>query len=445
MSPAYLIILVLLTIVFIVVTGAYLKWHPFFSLLLASLGFGLLSGQPLATLIGTITNGFGSLIGAIGLIVVLGSILGVALEESGAVEQLGQALYARAGKRPSLGIAFLGMVLGIPVFCDSGFIVLVSLSRSLAASTHTSLSAMNLSLAGGLYTTHTLVPPTPGPVAAAGNLGALDSLGLIILLGLLVSVPVIMVIYYFTRYIGKSLDQQMQTEQPVTEDNAQCISSLIYSAILLLVLPVLLIASASALQYAGIEFTFKPLVLFFGNPVMALLISVILAFILFRSNSQTLTYVTKGIYQAGPIVLLTGCGGALGAVLKSSALTNVINDWAQSHSIAGVGFILTGFFLSALLKTAQGSSTSALVIVSTMLAPLAAAAGFTGGLSLALLVLGIGAGAMTVSHANDSYFWVVSQFSGLDLRSAYRGITVMTLLQGFTALTMVLMLYGLLL
>jgi gluconate:H+ symporter, GntP family len=445
MSPAYLIILVLLTIVFIVVTGAYLKWHPFFSLLLASLGFGLLSGQPLATLIGTITNGFGSLIGAIGLIVVLGSILGVALEESGAVEQLGQALYARAGKRPSLGIAFLGMVLGIPVFCDSGFIVLVSLSRSLAASTHTSVSAMNLSLAGGLYTTHTLVPPTPGPVAAAGNLGALDSLGLIILLGLLVSVPVIMVIYYFTRYIGKSLDQQMQTEQPVTEDNAQCISSLIYSAILLLVLPVLLIASASALQYAGIEFTFKPLVLFFGNPVMALLISVILAFILFRSNSQTLTYVTKGIYQAGPIVLLTGCGGALGAVLKSSALTNVINDWAQSHSIAGVGFILTGFFLSALLKTAQGSSTSALVIVSTMLAPLAAAAGFTGGLSLALLVLGIGAGAMTVSHANDSYFWVVSQFSGLDLRSAYRGITVMTLLQGFTALTMVLMLYGLLL
>jgi GntP family gluconate:H+ symporter len=440
MGASYLLILLVVTILFIVVSGAYWKWHPFFSLLMASIAFGLLAGMPLASIVTTLTSGFGTLLGAIGLIVILGSILGAALEDSGSIGRLGNALQAHSGKHPSLGIALLGMILGIPVFCDSGFIVLVSLSRSLATSTQTSLGTMNLSLAGGLYTTHTLVPPTPGPVAAAGNLGAIDSLGLLIGLGLLVSIPVVVVVYFFARYTGPQLTlQESISSHPIEQPTLP-----IWKPVVLLLAPVMLISIASVIQLTQPEFQLRSFLLFLGNPVIALLLTVILAFLFFRHLGKTRNIIEKGIVQSGPILLLTGCGGALGAVLKASELTDAITAITQSRSVSGVGFLLTGFVISALIKTAQGSSTSAMVVVSTILAPLALSSGFDEPFSLALLILAIGAGAMTVSHANDSYFWVISQFSGFDLKAGYRGITLMTLLQGLTALGTVLILYGLL-
>lgn len=175
--------------------------------------------------------------------------------------------------------------------------------------------------------------------------------------------------------------------------------------------------------------------------MIALLLTVALALIFFQSQKQSKAWIEKGIRQAGPILLLTGWGGALGAVLKASPVATMISTWAQDQTLTGMGFLLTGFFISALFKTAQGSSTSAIVLVSALMAPLTLQAGFSSPVELSLLVLAIGAGAMTVSHANDSYFWVVSQFSGFNLRSAFMGITIMSLLQGITAFCVVLLLY----
>lgn len=437
MDNAYLLLLLFGAIAFIIVTGSIFKWHPFISLLVASLLFGLLSGMRASTLLITISTGFGSLIGAIGLIVVFGSILGTILEDSGSVQQLGNRLQQRASGSPSLGIAFLGMVLGIPVFCDSGFIVLVSLAKSLAATSRISVPTMTLSLSGGLYTSHTLVPPTPGPVAAAGNFGVSGSLGLIILLGIVVSIPVVLIAHYYAKRIGPMLSY---THDDQRKDEGSGRGS-VTTAVLLIMLPVLLIAAASITDLLQWRSPVADVILFTGNPMVALLLSVSLGLILFRSQGNVRPWIEKGIWQAGPILLLTGCGGAFGAVLKASALSEVISEWTQQHSLSGPGFLLAGFLISALFKTAQGSSTSAIVIVSALLSPLAMQAGFNGPLELSLLVIAIGAGAMTVSHANDSYFWVVSQFSGFDLRSAYRGMTVMTGLQGITALIMVLILY----
>ncbi|MFN3664985.1 MAG: GntP family permease, partial [Sediminibacterium sp.] len=209
MADVYHVILLVITIGFIILSGSYFKWHPFLGIIVAAIGFGLLAGIPLLQIVSTMSTGFGSLLGAIGLIVVLGSILGTFLEESGSVQQLGNALQKRAKGSPSLGIAFLGMILGIPVFCDSGFIILVSLAKSISATAHIPLPTMTLSLSGGLYTTHTLVPPTPGPVAAAGNLGVSSSLGLIILLGIVVSVPVVFVAHYYAKKIGRNLNVEL--------------------------------------------------------------------------------------------------------------------------------------------------------------------------------------------------------------------------------------------
>ncbi len=438
MPEAYHVILLIITIGFIILSGSYFKWHPFLSLVVAAIGFGILAGMPLLQIVSTMSAGFGSLLGAIGLIVVLGSILGTVLEESGSVQQLGDALHQHANGNPSLGIAFLGMILGIPVFCDSGFIILVSLAKSISATAHIPLPTMTLSLSGGLYTTHTLVPPTPGPVAAAGNLGVSSSLGLIILLGIIVSIPVVIVAHYYARRIGKWLiveGIEVKSEVPI-------VAGSLLKSLLLLTLPVVLIATASLLDLFFNGDTMIVTVLrFAGNPILALLLTVTLALIFFRKQNQSRPWIEMGIRQAGPILVLTGCGGALGAVLKASPISGMISNWAQEQSLSGIGFLLIGYLISSLFKTAQGSSTSAIVIVSALMAPLTMQAGFSDPVQLSLLVLAIGAGAMTVSHANDSYFWVVSQFSGFDLSSAYRGITIMSLLQGLTALLTVLFLY----
>jgi GntP family gluconate:H+ symporter len=441
MPDVYYVILLILTIVFIIFSGSYLNWHPFLSLVVSTIGFGLLAGLPVFQLLASMSSGFGTLLGTIGLIVVLGSILGTVLEESGSVQQLGAALENRSNRNPSLGIALLGMILGIPVFCDSGFIILITLAKSISHTAHIPLPTMALSLSGGLYTTHTLVPPTPGPVAAAGNLGVSSSLGLIILLGIIVSIPVVLIAHYYARRVGKHLRFENATTRAERHPNQ---GSVVKSLVLLL-LPMILIAMASLLDlfYGGANALISFLK-FVGNPMMALLLTVALALIFFQSQKQSKAWIEKGIRQAGPILLLTGCGGALGAVLKASPVAVMISTWAQDQTLAGMGFLLTGFFISALFKTAQGSSTSAIVLVSALMAPLTSQAGFSNPVELSLLVLAIGAGAMTVSHANDSYFWVVSQFSGFTLRSAYMGITIMSLLQGITAFCVVLLLYVLL-
>lgn len=438
MPEAYHVILLILTIGFIILSGSYLKWHPFLGILIASIGFGLLAGIPVLQIVTAMGSGFGSLLGAIGLIVVLGSILGTVLEESGSVHQLGNALHRRAKGNPSLGISWLGMILGIPVFCDSGFIILVSLAKSISATARVPLPTMTLSLSGGLYTTHTLVPPTPGPVAAAGNLGLSNALGLLILLGILVSIPVVLVAHYYAKKM-RNLPVENTVDQPVDSNHPH---ASLTKAVWLISLPVLLIATAAVIGfiYEG-DNRIVSILTFVGNPMMALLLTVSIALISFQKQKSSVSWIEKGIRQAGPILVLTGCGGALGAVLKSSPIADIISTWAQGQALSGFSFLIVGFLLSSLFKTAQGSSTSAIVIVSALMAPLTSQAGFGTPMELSLLVLAIGAGAMTVSHANDSYFWVVSQFSGFTLSAAYKGITMMSLLQGITALIMVLILY----
>jgi len=437
MSPAFLALSLVGCILWILVTGTYLRWHPLFSMLTATILYGVITGLPPLTLVEVMMQGFGSLVGSIGLIVVLGSILGVLLEDSGAVAALGRAI-ARESNRPSLIVAFLGMFVGIPVFCDSGFIVLFSLTKSLSQASQIPLSALSLSLAGGLYSSHTLIPPTPGPVAAAGNLGATHAIGLIMLMGLLVAIPVTLVAYFYSRFVGARL----MTIETVNEDSAATPESKAGKAVMLILFPVMLIALGSVAQL--LEWTGPPaeVLLVLGKPVVALLLGVGLAILLVRNTLKLTRSIDKGLRQSGPIILLTACGGSLGAVLKASPFAETVHNLLQGQQLTAIGFLLASFLIGAVFKIAQGSTTGAMIIASALLAPLAEMAGLNSSFDLSLLVLIIGAGAMVVSHANDSYFWVVSQFSGLSLRDGYRGITIMTLLQGLTALAVLLIIFA---
>lgn len=429
-----LLLAILASIAFIVLGSTRLGWHPFFCLLLATVGLGLVIGFAPLEVIELVRTGFGSLLGSVGLLIVLGSIIGVALERSGAARRIADLLIGDGG-RPGLRLTTLGAVVSVPVFCDSGYIILAGLLPALAARSGKPVAVLALSLAGGLYLTHTLMPPTPGPLAAAANLGATDSLGTIMLLAAIVCVPVLLIIWRTAAYLGANVVAVPPT--PADADSTTSMPTATASLLPLLV-PVLLIALGSLLRLLTTEE--YGLLYFLFDPTVALLVGCGLALRLPHAGDRP-GWIGSALGLAGPILIITGLGGSFGAVLKASTLAADIAGWMEGEAVSGTSLLLLGFGVAALLKTAQGSSTGALVIASSVLFPLLPLAGLTGEVNLALMTLAIGAGAMTVSHANDSYFWVVTRFAGIQVGDAYRSYTVLTGVMGLASFAVVLVMY----
>ncbi|MEQ8413784.1 MAG: GntP family permease [Imperialibacter sp.] len=431
-----LLVVILLAVVLIVVGASVFKVHPFIMLLIASLLVGIVVGIPAIKVVGFINDGFGSIIGGIGIVIILGSILGVILEKSGAAIKIAEFILQTIGRKsPELGIGFLGALVSIPVFCDSGFIILSRLCHVMAKKRNVAAGSLFLSLAGGMYTTHTLVPPTPGPIAAAGNLGGESYLGLVIISGLLISIPVVLIAVAYSKYIFKKYPYGAElTDSPIISD--QYLPSLGLSMSPIFV-PLILIGLGSVAQFVGFQNTLIDALVFLGNPVIALLAGLLIAVPLLKyiGKAERSSSFQEGLVQAGPVLILTGAGAAFGAVLKATPMAQMVEGWLSGGDAGGIYFILAGFVFTAILKTSQGSTTSAMVITSSILGPLLPLGGLDNPTGIVLMVAAIGGGGMTVSHANDSFFWVVAQFSGIrDIKVAYRTITLMSLLQGCTIL-----------
>jgi GntP family gluconate:H+ symporter len=439
---AGLLILLLGVIAFIVIMTAKVRLHPFLVLLLASLGVGLIAGLPAQQVVSAITGGFGSTLSSIGIVIAAGTIIGFIMEKSGAAVVMANSILKLVGDtRSALAMAFTGGVVSIPVFCDSGFVILSPLNRTLAAKSNQSLSVFAIALSMGLYSTHVFVPPTPGPIAAAGTIGA--DLGTVILLGLVVSIPTIIAGYLFAKYYGSKIyidpGQQVE-EQSAQEDHREYPSVL--KSFAPIVVPVLLIALKSISDYPSNPFgtgSFQAFVSFIGNPNIALLIGVLLSFLTVPKFTKEVMgdWVAVGLTNAGLIILITGVGGSLGQVIRETPIASYL-----SESLSSLQFgIFVPFILAAALKTAQGSSTVAIITSAGIVAPLMGALGLATGIGPALTVLAIGAGAMTVSHANDSYFWVVAQFSDMEVSQAYRLQTLASLITGVVGIIIISLLY----
>ncbi len=445
-----LILIFIIAVIFIIVSTSVIKLHPFLSLLIASFGVGIAVQMPLDMIVNTINRGFGNLMSYIGLVIVLGTIIGTILDKSGGALKIADVILRIFGKkRPALAMSMIGAIVSIPVFCDSGFVILSSLNKAVSKRSHIPLATLTIALSTGLYATHTLVPPTPGPIAAAGNIGASDFLGTIILIGLLTSIPAIIVGYLWAKYIGKKIliDEEMQqVDLSDTLKNTNNLPSALNS-FGPIVLPVCLIALASTLRVFGVPGKVAEMVMFIGTPLVALLFGTIWAFTLIPKfdEKHISGWIGKGIVLAGPILLITGAGGAFGSILKATPITNLLESVTSGGDYFGIVFIIAAFLIAAALKISQGSSTAALVITSSMLAPFITSSNFNSPISLALIVMAIGGGAMTVSHANDSYFWVVTQFSGLSVGDAYKAFTMATLFQGITVLITTVLFYYILL
>ncbi|UCG28442.1 MAG: GntP family permease [Bacteroidales bacterium] len=423
-----------LVLVFIVVSTAKYKIHPFLSLLIAAIIMGFAAGLDGNLVVTALAEGFGDTLGSIGIIIALGSVIGIFLEKSGGTRVMAEVILKAVGtNRSPLAMNLTGLIISIPVFCDSGFVILSPLNKALSKKSGISLVILAVSLSTGLYATHVFVPPTPGPLAAAAALEA--DLGIVILLGIIVSVPVGIVGHIWARIIGKRfhipVDEQSKTTD-VKEDQPGFLESIVP-----IIIPIILIALKSAAIYPtyplGQGILFRVLN-FIGSPVAALFAGVILAYVFLNPKKNNHhNWISGGLKEAGIIILITGAGGAFGNIIRVSDIGDLIGS---NFSGIQAGIFLP-FLVAAVLKSAQGSSTVSIITTAAIVAPLMEPLGMGSSMGRALGVLSIGAGAMTVSHLNDSYFWVVSQFSGMNVQTALKSHTIATLIQGITAIMII--------
>lgn len=441
MSGMFIFGVIFLAVVAMVISISKFNQHPFLVLTIVAIVVGLVCGIPTEEVINTVKSGFGNILASIGIVILAGTIIGTILEKTGAALTMANSILKLVGKKNSvLTMGLTGYVTGIPVFCDSGFVILSPISRALASQSNVSLAVMATALSGGLYATHCLVPPTPGPIAMAGTLEA--DLGLTILIGLLISIPATASAIIYAKKVASKIDIPANPENTV-EELVQKYGKLpgtlhSFSPILL---PILLIALKSIGDFPSAPFgsgTLKMIVSFVGNPVIALILGVFLAMTLIPQNEKqnTLKWITEGVTNSAGILAITGAGGSFGAILQKLPIAD-----ALSGSLLGLGVgVLLPFVIAALLKTAMGASTVAMITTSAMIAPMMGSLGFTSPIAKVLVIMAIGAGSMTVSHANDSYFWVVSQFSDMDTKAAYKCQTGMTAVMGIVTIIMVFIL-----
>lgn len=445
-SGAWLILLLFAAIVFIVVMTGKVRMNAFLVLILAALFVGLLAvnpplisktvdGKAVSGIVESIAEGFGGTLTSIGIVIVAGTIIGTILEKTGAAVVMARTMLKLFGKRNSpLAMAFAGYVVSIPVFCDSGFVILSSLNRALAQSGGISLAVMGTALSMGLYATHTMVPPTPGPIAAAGNLGA--DLGLVILLGLIASIPATIAGWFYALKVGSRIDikpKASMTYEAMLAKFGKLPGT--FHSFLPILAPIVLIALRSVASFASNPFgtgTLKTVLVFLGNPNFALILGVFLAMTLAAKLDKQVygTWVDDAIKDAAVILVITAAGGSFGKVLQATGIGQVMGDILSKYNLG----IFLPFIIAAAIKTAQGSSTVSLITTSAIMAPLLPSLGFDGAMARALITIAIGAGSMVVSHANDSYFWVVSQFSDMDVNQAYKLQTGGTLFVGIVSI-----------
>jgi GntP family gluconate:H+ symporter len=450
----YLFILLIVSIVFIVWITAYKKLNAFFALLIAAMAVGLLSGLPPEGIVAILKTGFGHTMEKIGLLIIFGTTLGMILEKTGATISMANAILRIVKeKNAPAAIAITGFIIGFPIFCDSGFIILSGLNHSLVKKTHHRMPVMAAALATSLYAVHCLVPPHPGITAAVGTAGG--DLGMVMLWGLGLSIPAALVGYLWSVWRGKRIthgyiEPEVEREEKnantataatvvaVTEPQVAGDAERLPSALLSflpVVLPIALIAAKSIMlllvtQQEVAQSIGPRIISFAGEPVMALAIGILVSLTLIKKahKKEWTHWLTAGVEKAGIILAIIAAGGMFGEMLQATGMGKNLGDLLSGLSLG----IFFPFLIAAIIKTAQGSSTVAVITAASLVTPLLADLGLQTPTDITLALLSMGAGSMVVSHANDAYFWVISRFSNLETAATLKVYSIATVLMGIT-------------
>ena len=448
MTGIPLIIAFVVAVVLMIVAISKWKVHPFLSIMGVSVLLALVAGIPLVKT--GDTNGIADVIGAgfsgtfssIGIVIILGALIGSILEQTGAALKLADMVVKLVGqKNPELALELMGWVVSIPVFCDSGFVILDPIRKALVKRTGSSSVAATVALSAGLYISHVFIPPTPGPIAAASTLGIGDNLLLVIGLGVLCSIFPLIAGLVYAKFIGKKV--KSADEIAASEEVVKTYEELVagygklpggFNALAPIIIPVILMALGTIGKQVGVTGFALDLLSFLGTPIIALAAGTIFAIVqlaIAKKMSEFYSITNDTLKTVGPILFVTAAGGVLGKVISSTSMVSYITENASFLMNLGIFF---PFLLAAILKTAQGSSTVAITTTAGIMAPLMASLGLDTPALGALTVMAIGAGAMTVSHANDSYFWVVTNFGDMTPDQGYKTQTILTLVMGIASI-----------
>lgn len=404
------------------------KVHALLALIVAASIAGLSAGMAPADAIASITSGFGSTLATIGLVVGFGVMMGRLLEVSGAAEKLAISFLRWLGsKKEEWALAGAGYIITIPIFVDSAFVILQPLVKSLSRTANRSFLTLGIALAGGMVLTHHAVPPTPGPLGAAGIFGV--GIGDMILYGVLLTIPALFTVTIYARVMGPRIEAMIERdtgEALATEDAFAEFSKLaedrevelpsLFMSMLPILAPIVLIflnTSVAALATANPDAIPQFLVdtsAFIGNPVIAIGIGVLLALYGVArklSRHDALAEMEKGIDTAGIILLVTGAGGALGAVLRDSGVGQYIGEWVSGLPLP---VIMIPFLIATMVRLVQGSGTVAIITSASLSAPILAQ---IPDVNMVLAAQASALGAMVFSYFNDSLFWVVNRMLGV--------------------------------
>lgn len=436
MSLVVVSILVAVSIFAIIYLTSSLKLKAFVALFLVSV-FLAFTTLPPDTIVRTIKEGFGNTMASIGFLIIFGAMIGITLDRTGATISIAAYILSKTGNHRSVqALGITGFITGLPIFCDSGYIVLSGLAKSFSAKSKVPMAFMATVLATSLYSVHCLIPPHPGALAASGILGV--NVGNLIIAGILFAVPGALAAWIWSRLMvrNRNYPAAPDTVSEIQVNHEKLPSP--FMSFLPIVVPLLLITLKSLISVFDKEGVSLMAVIFRfpGEPVFALAIGVIFALLLLRKKdiSSMNSVFTEAIEKAGPILIVTAAGGMFGMVIRETGVGE-----AAGNILSGTGAgLFVPFLIAALMKTAQGSSTVAIITTASFILPMLDTLGLGSEWGKILCMLSMGAGSMIVSHANDSYFWVVSSFSDLDIKTTLRVYSSSTLVMGTVVFLFVL-------
>ncbi|MCL2235519.1 MAG: GntP family permease [Defluviitaleaceae bacterium] len=473
LSGIWLILAFVAVVVLMILAISKLNLHPFLAIMAAAVVLALVSIIPIhiggnpnvasrvvegtfyaGTLAWTVGQGFAMIFSGIGIVIILGALIGSILEATGGAFKIADMIIRLLGKAsPTAAMVVMGWVVSVPVFCDAGFVIINPVRRTIVKRTKVSGVATALGLGAGLYTSHVLVPLTPGPLGAADVLGMMDYLWTVMWVSLVISIPGLIAAYFWAVYRGRKDkseedlaiqdDATVKSYEEIVKEFGGLPNGLL--SLLPILMPILMMAMAQIAQnlfpdtWTEAAAVFR----FLGFPMIALAIGFIFGIILLAVTGKMPKFNTitnDTLKMLGPILLITAAGATLGRVIQDSGMVPFIEANADVFTWMGLAF---PFLISAIIKTAQGSSTVAMIATAGIMMPLLGAMGWAdSNISIALCIMAIGAGSMMASHANDSYFWVVNNLSGQSAQQGYKNWTTMTVVQAIAVLAGIFAFYG---
>ena len=408
------------------------KIKPFLTLLIASFLSGIFLKIDILEILYLIYKGFFSIVLIIGPIIIIGTVLGKFLNETGTSKKMVNTFISYFGiDNIPLSLNLIGLIISIPVFCDAAFILMSSIVKDLSRITKKNIILLSVCLATGLYSAHVFIPPTPGPIAASAIINA--DIGLLFLIGIVVGIIVSISGYVWMKFLFKK-EFKIKSVEIKSHDFTSDRSIVSFLPV---IVPILLISTSTIIKYPKLDINKLPFLKIFeiiGKPEIALLIGFIMTLIFLKKDEiqSTPQWIIKSLKNSFGILLITGAGGALGYIIRESGIIDNLN----LNIATGLASIFSVFILATIIKTIQGSSTVAIVTTCAITAPILQSIGMTSELEKVILIISIGSGAMTISHVNDSYFWVVTKYSNIEMNDVLKYFSSATLIQGLTGLVL---------